>query len=153
MQDYTTTQRRTIVGYRCPGARGLSPTPEGPNCEMEITEVDEPVSYIVSTGDDGFIAENDQKIPLRTNRLPLYEDNWQAGNPDDPNSAFRKSCNHFIEGNHPFTYDKLQFLLTRDDQSPFLYRDETFRTINITPFSVYWNYACQLCLRYIEPKE
>ena len=59
-----TTQRRTIVGYRYQGFRGLSPTPQGTNCEMEITEVDEPVSYIVSTGDDGFIAQDDQKIPL-----------------------------------------------------------------------------------------
>ena len=114
-----TTQRRTIVGYRYQGFRGLSPTPQGTNCEMEITEVDEPVSYIVSTGDDGFIAQEDQKIPLRPNRLPLYEDNWQSGDPNDPNPAFRRSCNHFTEGNHPAVHDKLQFLLTRDERSPF----------------------------------
>ncbi len=117
MQDYT-TQRRTIVGYRCPSSRALLPTPDGPNCVMEVTEVDEPVSYIVSTGDDGFIAENDQKIPFRPNRLIEFEDNWRAGDPNDPNPAFRRSCNHFTEGNHPKVHERLQFLL-QTPASPF----------------------------------
>jgi len=111
MQEYT-TQRRTIIGYRCPGARGLSPTPEGPNCEMEITEVDEPVSYIVSTGDDGFIAQEDQKIPLRDAavRHPL-EQNFRAG--------VNSSCNHFTEGNHPEVHQRLRAMLIEDFTSPF----------------------------------
>jgi pimeloyl-ACP methyl ester carboxylesterase len=114
-----TTQRRTIIGYRCQGFRGLSPTPQGTNCEMEITEVDEPISYIVSTGDDGFIAENDQKIPLRPNRVIPFEDNFQAGDPNDPIVENQKSCNHFIEGNHPAVYRRLRFLLVENSDSPF----------------------------------
>lgn len=115
MQEYT-TQRRTIIGYRCPGARGLSPTPEGPNCEMKITEVDEPVSYIFGTGDDGFIAENDQKIPLRDAAVRdiRFENNFQAGDPKDPIIENQKSCNHFIEGNHPAVYRWLRFLLVEN---------------------------------------
>ena len=111
----------TIVGYRCPSSRALLPTPDSPDCVMEITEVDEPISYIVSTGDDGFIAQEDQKIPLRTgvDIDPRFENNFQAGDPNDPNPAFRKSCNHFTEGNHPAVHDRLQILLTRNDRSPF----------------------------------
>lgn len=113
--------RRTIVGYRCPGARGLSPTPDGPNCEMEITEVDEPVSYIISTGDDGFIAENDQKILLRDAAVRdiRFENNFHAGDPKDPIIENQKSCNHFIEGNHPAVYRRLRFLLVENSESPF----------------------------------
>jgi hypothetical protein len=107
-----TTQRRTIVGYRCPGFRGLSPTPSGPNCVMEITEVDEPISYIVSTGDDGFIAQEDQKIPLRDAAVrSRFEQNYRAG--------ANSSCNHFTEGNHPEVYQSLQFMLIQNDDSPF----------------------------------
>lgn len=109
MQDYT-TQRRTIVGYRCPSSRALLPTPDGPNCVMEVTEVDEPVSYIVSTGDDGFIAENDQKIPLRSGANPAFENNFRAGE--------RSSCNHFTEGNHPEVNRHLRTLLLTSG-SPF----------------------------------
>lgn len=107
-----TTQRITKVGYRCPGSRGLSPTPQGADCVMEITEVDEPVSYIVSTGDDGFIAENDQKIPLRDAvvRHPL-ERNYRAGE--------NSSCNHFTEGNHPEVHRALRLMLAEDITSPF----------------------------------
>jgi hypothetical protein len=117
-----TTQRRTIIGYRCQGFRGLSPTPQGTNCEMDIIEIDEPISYIVSTGDDGFIAQEDQKIPLRPNGPGVdrrFENNFRAGDPDDPNPNFRRSCNHFTEGNHPKSHDVLQTLLTRDPVSPF----------------------------------
>ena len=108
-----TIVRRTIVGYRCPGFRGLVDTPQGADCVMEITEVDEPVSYIVSTGDDGFIAQEDQKIPLRTGTgvNPLFENNFRAG--------IRSSCNHFTEGNHPEVHQQLRQLLVEDRTSPF----------------------------------
>lgn len=109
----TTTRRTTKVGYRCPGSRALLDVPDGPDCVMEITEVDEPYSYIVSTGDDGFIAENDQKIPLRTGAgvNPLFENNFRAG--------IRSSCNHFTEGNHPEVHQQLRQLLVEDRTSPF----------------------------------
>jgi hypothetical protein len=115
----TRTVRRTIVGYRCPGFRGLLDAPRGSDCVMEMTEYDETVSYLVSTGDDGFIAQEDQKIPLRTNRVIPYEDNIEAGNPDDPVVENRRSCNHFTEGNHPAVYRRLRLLLTDDPNSPF----------------------------------
>ena len=130
MQEYT-TQRRTIIGYRCPGARGLSPTPEGPNCEMEITEVDEPISYIVSTGDDGFIAENDQKILLRDAAVRdiRFENNFQAGDPKDPIIENQKSCNHFIEGNHPSVYRRLRFLLVENSWFNSLNSGQLFKKL------------------------
>jgi hypothetical protein len=56
MNTFTTTQRRTIIGYRYHSSRALLNVPDSPDCVMEITEVDEPVSYTVSTGDDDFMA-------------------------------------------------------------------------------------------------
>ena len=116
-----TTQRITKIGYRCPSSRALLDTPDSPNCVMEITEVDEPVSYIVSTGDDGFIAQEDQKIPLRDAAIRdiRFENNFQAGDPNDPIVENQKSCNHFIEGNHPAVYRRLRFLLVENSLSPF----------------------------------
>ena len=82
---------------------------------MEITEVNEPISYIVSTGDDGFIAENDQKIPLRPLGTGVdrdFENNFRAG--------LNSSCNHFTEGNHPEVHQTLSRLLTRQSlNNPF----------------------------------
>jgi hypothetical protein len=118
----TRRQSRTIVGYRCPGFRGLLDAPRGSDCVMEITEYDETVSYLVSTGDDGFIAQEDQKIPLRDAavRDVRFEDNFRAGDPNDAVEANRRSCNHFTEGNHPAVYQRLQILLTTDDsRNPF----------------------------------
>ncbi len=66
----------------------------------------------VSTGDDGFIAQEAQKVLLRDAavRHPL-EKNYRAGE--------NSSCNHFTEGNHPETYRALRLMLVEDSTSPF----------------------------------
>jgi hypothetical protein len=112
MNIFTTTQRQIHAGYRCPGSTTLLPEPDGPDCTFVVQEVDIPISYLVSTGDDGFLAENDQQIPLRDAavRHPL-EENFRAG--------VNSSCNHFTEGNHPEVHQRLQLMLIRDRTSPF----------------------------------
>jgi hypothetical protein len=106
------TQRQIHAGYRCPGSTTLLPEPDGPDCTFVVQEVDVPISYLVSTGDDGFIAENDQKIPLRDAAVrSRFEQNYRAG--------LNSSCHHFTEGNHPEVYQALQFMLTQNDESPF----------------------------------
>lgn len=117
----STTQRITINYYSCPSSPGVRfNLPPSDECIYVSEEVDRVFEYTVSAGDDGFIAQQDQQIPLRdaSVRDIRFENNFQAGDPNDPNPAFRKSCNHFIEGNHPKVYERLQFMLQTSD-SPF----------------------------------
>ena len=100
---------------RCPGAEGQRFNfPISDDCAYVSEEVDRVFEYTVSAGDDGFIAQQDQQIPLRDAavRDPRFEDNFRAGE--------NSSCNHFIEGNHPEVYARLRSLLTTNNsRNPF----------------------------------
>lgn len=109
----STTQRITINYYSCPSSPGIHFNfPPSDDCIYVSEEVDRVFEYTVSAGDDGFIAQEDQKIPLRDAavRHPL-EKNYRAGE--------NSSCNHFTEGNHPEVYQRLRAMLVEDSTSPF----------------------------------
>ncbi len=108
----STTKRITINYYACPSSPGVHFNfPPSDDCVYVSEEVDRVFEYTVSAGDDGFIAQQDQQIPLRdaSVRHPL-EKNYRAGE--------NSSCNHFTEGNHPEAYLTLRELLTTPG-SPF----------------------------------
>jgi len=116
------TQRITINYYSCPSSPGVHfNLPPSDDCVYVSEEVDRVFEYNVSAGDDGFITQQDQQIPLRDAAVRdiRFENNFHAGDPNDPIVENRKSCNHFIEGNHPAVYRQLRFLLIENTESPF----------------------------------
>lgn len=109
----STTKRITISYYSCPASPGVHFNfPPSDDCIYVSEEVDRVFEYTVSAGDDGFIAQQDQQIPLRTgvDVNPQFENNFRAG--------LNSSCNHFTEGNHPEVNIHLRRLLLTSG-SPF----------------------------------